>query len=123
MKKVFFFVCLALFFKSSVFAKGMPNEYFDIKNSKESKLYFFNYINKLVQAENTKILSALILALLVMQLVLERSSIVGLNMPKRTSRKDRLSERVTMISTLARICTTLFWRISIRECSLDGGTF
>lgn len=37
-------------------AKGMPKEYYNIKNSKESKEYFFDYMYKLIEKENLKIL-------------------------------------------------------------------
>ena len=56
MKKVLFLISTFLFLNTAVLGKGMPSEYFDIKSSKESKVYFFNYINKLVQDENNKIL-------------------------------------------------------------------
>ena len=56
MKKVLLFLCFCLFFNTSIFAKGMPSEYYNIKSSKQSKQYFFDYINTLVQKENSKIL-------------------------------------------------------------------
>ena len=45
-----------LFLNVSVLGKGMPSEYYEIRESKKSKKYFFDYINDLVQKENEKIL-------------------------------------------------------------------
>ena len=49
-------ITLFLIFSLNIFAKGMPQEYYKIKDVKESKKYFFNYIYNLVEKENIKIL-------------------------------------------------------------------
>lgn len=47
---------LLTFFSLSLFATGMPEEYYKITNTKEMKKYFFEYINTLATKENQKIL-------------------------------------------------------------------
>jgi Bax protein len=49
-----FFLLLALALNS--YAKGMPNEYYKIKDTKERKNYFFEYIYNITNKENKKIL-------------------------------------------------------------------
>jgi len=51
--KLLFFILL---FSSAIFAKGMPKEYFEIKDREKQKIYFFEYIYKLSKNENEKIL-------------------------------------------------------------------
>ena len=53
------FISVLLFLASSVlgFAKGLPQEYYQIKNTKKSKAYFFDYIYKLNEQENMRILA------------------------------------------------------------------
>jgi Bax protein len=50
----FFFFILLL--NLSLFAKGMPKEYFEIKDREKQKIYFFEYLYKLSKNENEKIL-------------------------------------------------------------------
>ncbi len=49
-------LAFSLLFCSTIFAKGMPKEYFEIKNKEKAKAYFFEYIYKLNKNENEKIL-------------------------------------------------------------------
>jgi len=51
--KLLFFI---LIFSSAGLAKGMPKEYFEIKDREKQKIYFFEYIYKLSKNENEKIL-------------------------------------------------------------------
>lgn len=62
MKKTTFLI-LSIFIISlvSLNAKGLPKEYYKIKDIKESKQYFFNYLYKLIKNENIKILNELVL--------------------------------------------------------------
>ncbi len=46
-----------LFFTDITFAKGMPKEYYKIKDTDKSKKYFFDYIYNMVEQENIKILN------------------------------------------------------------------
>lgn len=57
MKKLFLIFILSSIFAISSFSKGMPSEYYEIKTVKESKKYFFEYIYKLIENENLKILN------------------------------------------------------------------
>lgn len=41
----------------NAFAKGLPNEYYKINNINDSKKYFFEYLYKLIEDENSKILN------------------------------------------------------------------
>ncbi|WP_122893721.1 glucosaminidase domain-containing protein [Arcobacter peruensis] len=50
------FLFFILLFSSAIFAKGMPKEYFEIKDREKQKIYFFEYIYKLSKNENEKIL-------------------------------------------------------------------
>jgi len=47
---------LTLVISATLFSKGMPKEYFEIKDRKKSKEYFFEYIYELSKNENKKIL-------------------------------------------------------------------
>ncbi len=51
----FFFVIL-ITFSQSLFANGMPSEYYEIKDTKKSKKYFSEFIYKLTKKENLKVL-------------------------------------------------------------------
>lgn len=53
LNKILFFI---LVFTSTLFSKGMPKEYFEIKDREKQKNYFFEYIYKLSKNENEKIL-------------------------------------------------------------------
>lgn len=53
-RKVFF--TLFIIFSINLFAKGMPSEYYAIKNTKKAKAYFSEYIYKLTKKENIRIL-------------------------------------------------------------------
>jgi Bax protein len=55
MKKLLTLILLITFALNS-YAKGMPKEYLKIKNTKQSKEYFFNYVYKLVTKGNLEIL-------------------------------------------------------------------
>ena len=57
MKKLFIILFLSSLFAVNSFSKGMPIEYYEIKTVKESKKYFFEYIYKLIENENIKILN------------------------------------------------------------------
>jgi Bax protein len=50
--RILFLVFLSL----SLYATGMPKEYYEIKNTKEMKKYFFDYMDNLATKENQKIL-------------------------------------------------------------------
>jgi len=50
------FSFLILLSTVTLFSKGMPKEYFEIKAKKKVKEYFFEYIYKLSESENKKIL-------------------------------------------------------------------
>ena len=50
------FCFLTLIITVSLFSKGMPKEYYQIKDRKKSKDYFFEYIYKLSEIENNKVL-------------------------------------------------------------------
>ena len=52
------FISVLVFLASSIssFAKGLPQEYYQIQNTKKSKAYFFDYIYKLNEQENIKII-------------------------------------------------------------------
>lgn len=52
MKKIF----LILFLSISVFSMGLPTEYYKIKNTKQMKEYFFNYILSITKEENNNII-------------------------------------------------------------------
>ncbi len=56
-KRYLLTLILSSFFCFNLFAKGLPGEYYEIKNTKKSKDYFFEYIYKLVKNENIKILN------------------------------------------------------------------
>lgn len=47
---------LVFIFCDVALAKGMPKEYYEIKNSEKSKEYFLNHLHKLVIKENNRIL-------------------------------------------------------------------
>ena len=53
------FISTLVFLASSIlgFAKGLPQEYYKIQNTKKSKAYFFDYIYKLNEQENIRILA------------------------------------------------------------------
>ena len=50
------FCFFILLFTVTLFSKGMPKDYFEIKDRKKAKEYFFEYIYKLSELENKKIL-------------------------------------------------------------------
>ena len=50
------FLAVFIIFSTTLFAKGMPSEYYAIKNTKKAKAYFFEYIYKLTKKENIRIL-------------------------------------------------------------------
>lgn len=52
--KIFFTIFVVL--TINLFAKGMPSEYYKIKNTQKAKEYFSEYIYKLTKKENLKIL-------------------------------------------------------------------
>lgn len=52
--KIFFAIFIV--FSLNLFAKGMPSEYYKIKDTKKAKDYFAEYIYKLTKKENLKIL-------------------------------------------------------------------
>lgn len=56
MKQTKFIFVFFIFLSISLFAKGMPSEYYSIKNDKKAKAYFSEYIYKLTKIENLKIL-------------------------------------------------------------------
>jgi Bax protein len=43
---------ISVLFINSLFAIGLPKEYYDIKDTKQMKSYFFNFINELALKEN-----------------------------------------------------------------------
>ena len=47
---------LTLLFTATLFSKGMPKEYLEIKDREKQKIYFFEYIYKLSKNENEKII-------------------------------------------------------------------
>jgi Bax protein len=49
-------ILFLIFFSLSLFATGMPKEYYQIKKTKVMKKYFFDYMDKLATKENQKIL-------------------------------------------------------------------
>ena len=53
---IFRFCFLTLLFTATLFSKGMPKEYFEIKDRKKANIYFFEYIYKLSTNENKKIM-------------------------------------------------------------------
>ena len=55
-RKILLATCILLTSQIS-FAKGMPKEYYEIKDTNESKKYFFEYMYKRIEKENIKILS------------------------------------------------------------------
>ena len=52
---IYRFSFLILIFSITLFSKGMPKEYFEIKDRKKAKVYFFEYIYKLSKNENQPI--------------------------------------------------------------------
>jgi len=56
MRQSKFFLIFFILFSTNLFAKGMPSEYYKIKNSKEAHNYFSEYIYELTKKENIKIL-------------------------------------------------------------------
>ena len=54
--KLLRFCFLTLLIAGNLFSKGMPKEYYQIKDRKKSKDYFFEYIYKLSEIENKKVL-------------------------------------------------------------------
>ncbi|MAD40801.1 MAG: mannosyl-glycoprotein endo-beta-N-acetylglucosamidase [Arcobacter sp.] len=50
------FLSVFIIFATNLFAKGMPEEFYQIKNIKETKSYFFKYLYKMIKNENNKIL-------------------------------------------------------------------
>ena len=51
-----FLLAIFIIFSINLFAKGMPKEFYEIKDIKETKIYFFEYIYKMTENENKKIL-------------------------------------------------------------------
>lgn len=56
MKIIKIFLAIFIIFSINLFAKGLPNEYYSIKNTKKAKAYFSEYIYKLTKKENIRIL-------------------------------------------------------------------
>jgi Bax protein len=56
MKLAKIFFAIFIIFSINLFAKGMPSEYYAIKDTKKVKAYFSEYIYKLTKKENLKIL-------------------------------------------------------------------
>ncbi len=56
MKLTKVFLAIFLIFSLNLSAKGMPSEYYAIKNTKKAKEYFSEYIYKLTKKENIRIL-------------------------------------------------------------------
>ena len=56
MKLAKIFFAIFIIFSINLFAKGMPSEYYAIKDTKKAKVYFSEYIYKLTEKENLKIL-------------------------------------------------------------------
>lgn len=54
-KKLFIGFCLVGFIQNQSFAEGFPSEYYEITDITESKNYFFNYMYKIIEDENTLI--------------------------------------------------------------------
>ncbi len=54
MKKFLF--SIGVYFSLNLNAQGLPKEYYEIENNQEQKDYFFNYLYKLIEKENLKIL-------------------------------------------------------------------
>lgn len=57
LKYLFFKVVFILFSSLALQAKGLPQEYYKIKNTSQSKKYFFDYLYKLIEKENRNILN------------------------------------------------------------------
>lgn len=57
LKYLFFKVVFILFSSLALQAKGLPQEYYKIKNTSQSKKYFFDYLYKLIEKENQNILN------------------------------------------------------------------
>jgi len=51
-----FLLIAFIIFSINLFAKGMPKEYYEIKDNEKAKIYFFEYIYNLTKNENNKIL-------------------------------------------------------------------
>ena len=56
MKLAKIFFAIFIIFSINLVAKGMPSEYYAIKDTKKAKVYFSEYIYKLTEKENLKIL-------------------------------------------------------------------
>lgn len=54
-KRLLLSLCFASFLQIQSFAEGFPREYYEISDVNESKNYFFNYMYKIIENENTLI--------------------------------------------------------------------
>lgn len=88
MKQLLAFILLITLALNS-YAKGMPNEYYKIKDTKERKSYFFEYIYKLTEKENKRILEERSFVKKLLSSKLSEESISSNELKKLTELKKR----------------------------------